>query len=111
MSENVAPQTAGTEGQYGLLKILGIWVAAAAPMAILGWVAHPALAAQSGPLGSAVIRVSLMTVGLIWQFILSMIVVYREEDTYAGRPCGGVFGSKSRAIPRGESLAGGCGSG
>jgi len=34
-------------------------------MAILGWVVHPALAAQSDPLGSAVIRVILMTVGLI----------------------------------------------
>jgi membrane protease YdiL (CAAX protease family) len=79
MNENVSPQTVGTERQYSLVKILGIWVAAALPMALLGWVAHPALAAQSGPLGSAVIRVILMTVGLIWQFVLSMIVVYREE--------------------------------
>ena len=79
MNENGSPQTIGTERQYGLAKILGLWVAAALPMALLGWVAHPALAAQSGPLGSAVIRVILMTVGLIWQFVLSMIVVYREE--------------------------------
>ena len=79
MNENVSPQTVGTERQYSLVKILGIWVAAAVPMALLGWVAHPALATRSGPLGSAVIRVSLMTAGLIWQFVLSMIVVYREE--------------------------------
>jgi hypothetical protein len=36
-------------------------------------------AIQSGPLGSAVIRVVLMTVGLTWQFVLSMIIVYQEE--------------------------------
>ena len=38
MNENVSPQTVGTERQYSLVKILGIWVAAAVPMAILGWV-------------------------------------------------------------------------
>jgi len=79
MAENVSQNAVGTEGQYSLVKILGIWVAAAAPMAILGWVAHPALAAKSDPLGSGVIRVILLTVGLIWQFVLSMIIVYREE--------------------------------
>lgn len=47
MNENVSPQTVGTEGQYSLAQILGIWVAAALPMALLGWVAHPALAAKS----------------------------------------------------------------
>jgi membrane protease YdiL (CAAX protease family) len=65
--------------QYSLAKILGIWAAAALPMGILGWIVAPALAAKSDPLGSGVIRVILMTVGLIWQFVLSMIVVYREE--------------------------------
>jgi membrane protease YdiL (CAAX protease family) len=48
-------------------------------MAFLGWVAHPALAAKSDPLESAVIRMIMLTVGLIWQFVLSMIFVYREE--------------------------------
>jgi membrane protease YdiL (CAAX protease family) len=79
MTTNAPGKTAGSDGQYSLAKILGIWVAAALPMALLGWVAHPALAANSGPLASGVIRVVLMTVGLIWQFVLSMIVVYREE--------------------------------
>jgi membrane protease YdiL (CAAX protease family) len=76
MSNSPSPQS---NDQYSLAKILGLWVAAALPMAILGWVAHPALAAKSDPLGSGVIRVILMTVGLIWQFVLSMIIVYREE--------------------------------
>ena len=79
MATNVSQKAAGTGEQYSLAKILGLWGAAAAPMAILGWIVHPALAAKSDPLGSGVIRVILMTVGLAWQFILSMIIVYREE--------------------------------
>ena len=76
MSGSPSPQS---NDQYSLARILGLWVAAAAPMALLGWVVHPALAANSDPLGLGVIRVILMTVGLIWQFVLSMIIVYREE--------------------------------
>jgi membrane protease YdiL (CAAX protease family) len=79
MAANASQNAVGTEEQYSLAKILGLWVAAALPMAILGWVVHPALAANADPLGSGVIRVILMTVGLIWQFVLSMIIVYREE--------------------------------
>ena len=71
--------SAQTNDPYSLAQILGVWLAAAAPMAILGWVVHPALAANADPLESGVIRVILMTVGLIWQFVLSMIIVYREE--------------------------------
>ena len=97
--------------QYSLAKILGIWLAAAAPMAILGWIAHPALAAKSGPLESGVIRLILMTVGLIWQFILSMIIVYREEGNLRGPPSDGAFGSTSHAIPRQVNPEAGCGCG
>ena len=79
MTTSASQKTVETKDQYSLIKILSIWAAAALPMAILGWVAHPALAAKSDPLGSGVIRVILMTVGLIWQFVLSMIIVYREE--------------------------------
>jgi hypothetical protein len=80
MKENVSPQTAGAEGQYGLVKILGIWAAAAVPMGILGWVVAPALAPDSteDPIGAAITRVGVLTVGLVWQFILSMIIVRRE---------------------------------
>jgi membrane protease YdiL (CAAX protease family) len=80
MNENVSPQTVGTEGQYSLVKILGIWAAAAIPMGILGWVVAPALAPDrtEDPIGAAITRVGVLTVGLIWQFILSMIIVRRE---------------------------------
>ena len=76
-----AENTTQAESQYSLPKILGIWVAAALPMAILGWVVHPALAPdfKADPLGAGVTRMVLMTVGLVWQFALAMIIVYKEE--------------------------------
>jgi membrane protease YdiL (CAAX protease family) len=67
--------------QYSLAKILGIWALAAAPMGILGWIAFPLLAPdfESDPFGSGVTRVVLLTLGLMWLFVLSMIIVRREE--------------------------------
>jgi membrane protease YdiL (CAAX protease family) len=72
---------AGRSEQYSLARILGIWALAAAPMGILGWIAFPLLAPdfESDPLGSGVTRVVLLTLGLIWLFVLSMIIVRREE--------------------------------
>jgi membrane protease YdiL (CAAX protease family) len=66
---------------YSLPQILGIWAAAALPMGVLGWIVGPALApdVQSDPVGAVLIRTGVLTVGLIWLFVLSMIVVYREE--------------------------------
>ncbi len=70
-----------SESQYSLVQILGIWVAAALPMAILGWVVAPALAPdfKSDPIGAGAIRVGALGVGLIWQFVLAMLIIYREE--------------------------------
>lgn len=67
--------------QYSLTKIIGIWALAAVPMAILSWIVFPLLAPdfKSDPLGSGVTRVVLLTLGLIWLFALSMIIVRREE--------------------------------
>lgn len=70
-----------TEEQYSLRKILAIWALAAVPMGLLGWVAFPLIAPDEGddPLRRGVIRISLFTIGLIWQFVLAMIIVDREE--------------------------------
>ena len=75
-----APGTTGATAQYGLLHILGIWAAAALPMGILGWVVAPALAPDISvdPIGAAVIRLGALTLGLIWLWVLSLIMVYRE---------------------------------
>jgi uncharacterized protein len=67
--------------QYTLAQILGIWALAAAPMGILGWIVSPLVAPdfETDPLAFGVTRVALLTLGLIWLFVLSMIIVRREE--------------------------------
>ena len=66
--------------QYSLGRILAVWAAAALPMAILGWVIAPALTSGSATSRQAfTTRVIALTVGLIWQFVLAMIIVQREE--------------------------------
>jgi len=68
-------------GQYSLAKILGIWALAAVPMGVLSWIVFPALSPDFGsdPLGAGVTRLVLLAVGLVWLFVLSMIIVRREE--------------------------------
>ena len=67
--------------QYSLARILGIWALAVIPMGILSWIVFPALSPDSStdPLGAGVTRIALLTVGLIWLFVLSMVIVRREE--------------------------------
>ena len=67
--------------QYSLAKILGIWALAAAPMGILNWIVFPLLAPsfESDPFRFAITLVVLITLGLVWLFVLSMIIVRREE--------------------------------
>ena len=72
---------AETGEQYSLGKILGIWALAAVPMGILSWIVSPALApdAESDPLGAGVTRIAVLTIGLIWLFVLSLLIVRQEE--------------------------------
>ncbi len=69
------------EPRYALLRVFGIWAAAALPMGILGWIVAPALAPdiESNPVGAVVTRFGALTLGLIWLFILSLLLVYRDE--------------------------------
>lgn len=65
--------------QYTLLQILGIWLAAGAPMWLLGWVAYPVMSAGLPAVDAGLLRIKLLTGGLIWQFVLAMGILYREE--------------------------------
>lgn len=67
--------------QYTLGQILGIWALAAVPMGILSWIIFPAISPDpaSDLLGAGVTRITLLTAGLIWLFVLSLIIVRREE--------------------------------
>jgi uncharacterized protein len=79
MNKGQALSTSVEEDQYTLWQILGIWLAGGAPMWLLGWVAYPVLSAALPPVDAGLLRLKLLTVGLIWQFVLSMIMLYREE--------------------------------
>jgi uncharacterized protein len=70
-----------TGEQYSLGRILGIWALAAVPMGILSWIIFPAVSPDfnSDPLGAGVTRFVLLLIGLIWLFVLSMIIVRQEE--------------------------------
>jgi membrane protease YdiL (CAAX protease family) len=75
---------ANEQAQYSLLKILAIWAAAVIPMAVLGWVVAP-LIGDRIDLGvgdanrEAFTRAILLTIGLVWQFVLVMAIIFREE--------------------------------
>jgi uncharacterized protein len=75
---------AESEGQYSLFKILAIWAAAVIPMIVLGWVVAPLIGDRvdlgvGGANREAFTRAGLLTAGLIWQFILCMAIIFREE--------------------------------
>jgi hypothetical protein len=67
------------KGQYALWQILAIWLAAGAPMWLLGWAAYPAMSAGLPSVAAGLLRMKLLTAGLIWHFVLAMIILYREE--------------------------------
>jgi membrane protease YdiL (CAAX protease family) len=65
--------------QYSLAQILGVWAAAALPMGVLAWAVAPLLRDQLGgdePLAQALLI--CLTAGLIWQFVLVLILIRRE---------------------------------
>jgi membrane protease YdiL (CAAX protease family) len=65
--------------QYSLAKILGVWAAAAVPMGVLSWVVAPWLSDRLGgrePLLQALLI--CLTAGLVWQFVLVLILMWRE---------------------------------
>jgi uncharacterized protein len=69
--------------QYSLVQILAVWAAAAIPMAVLAWVIAPLLGALLGGGDTAFIKALLLciTAGLIWQFVLTLILTRREQGT------------------------------
>ncbi len=67
------------KNQYNLWQIITIWLAGSALMWIMGWVIYPALSRNLSVVEAGLLRMKLLTVGLIWQFVLSMIILYLEE--------------------------------
>jgi uncharacterized protein len=68
--------------QYRRRAILAVWAAAALPMAALAWLVAPAVADRLSGEGNLPMVKALtvcLTVGLIWQFVLVMVLVGREQ--------------------------------
>ena len=67
--------------QYSLLKILSIWAVVAVPMPIMAFWIAPAVADESN-MNPLVIIWLFMIGGMIWQFILSVWLLYHELDAF-----------------------------
>jgi len=68
--------------QLSLARIIAVWLAAAVPMGLLAWVVAPAIADHlNGP--NALVRalIPALTAGLVWQFVLVLGLVHREQGT------------------------------
>ena len=62
--------------------VLAVWAAAAVPMGLLAWVVAPLVADQlSGPGALARALMVALTAGLVWQFVLVVLLVRREQGT------------------------------
>jgi membrane protease YdiL (CAAX protease family) len=93
MSHSYAPRVAvnrshdgATPAQYDLGRILGVWAAAALPMAALSWLVAPALAAWlDGPAAWPRALVACLTAGLVWQGVLVLVLVRRETGSLRWR--------------------------
>jgi uncharacterized protein len=82
----VAPKTQRTSSvripQWSVGSILGVWALAAVPMAMLAWVISPLIApAFPGPTHLSQALILTLTLGLIWQFVLVVAIIYREQKT------------------------------
>jgi uncharacterized protein len=68
--------------QFSRGGVAAVWAAAAVPMALLAWVVAPVVAgAGASPRRFAITLVAALTAGLIWQFVLVMLIVGREQHS------------------------------
>jgi membrane protease YdiL (CAAX protease family) len=69
--------------QYSLRKIVAVWAAAALPMGVLAWVVAPLLEDRfSGPEPLVQSLLVCLTAGLIWQFVLVLILLRQEIGSF-----------------------------
>lgn len=80
MTATVSQKTVGTEEQYSLVKILGIWAIVSLPMPVLVFVVAPALSPRVN-LHPAIVVWLLLITGMVWQFVVSLWIVSRELGT------------------------------
>lgn len=65
--------------QYTLAQVFAIWAAVAVPMGVLAWIVAPWLRDQLGGTDPPITALlTLLNAGLIWQLVLTLILVRRE---------------------------------
>lgn len=68
--------------QLSRRQIAKVWAAAALPMGALAWIVAPQVADSiDGPGAMARALIGTLLLGLVWQFVLAMILVRREQGT------------------------------
>ena len=93
--------------QYTMSGILGVWLAAAVPMAVLSWLIAPALAGWvGGPVGLPKALFGCMTVGLAWQCLLLLVLVRRETGTLHWRALADALWLRQPCSPRSGHVGG-----
>ncbi len=80
MVNSAIPVVRQETAQYSLQRILLIWLAAAAPMGLLAWVVWPALRGRV-PMHPGMLFWLLMILGMVWQCVLSLLVLRKELGT------------------------------
>ena len=93
-------RTATSVKQYSLLQILGIIIIGGAPVWILGWLVYPVVADGLSAVDAGMMRLRLMTYGLIWQFIVSMVILYLEAGNLRFRTISERFWLRHPVSPR-----------
>ena len=71
--------------QYSLGQIVAVWAAAALPMGILAWIVTPAIKDGFSGEGTAPMikaLILMLTVGLFWQCVLVVGLVWLEQRTF-----------------------------
>jgi uncharacterized protein len=70
--------------QYSLRQILGIWAAATAPMALLGWVVTPWMSHWIGGRDPFIDALMIcFNLGLVWMLVMVLALVRREQGSWA----------------------------
>jgi membrane protease YdiL (CAAX protease family) len=75
-----APPGEDQSEQYSLAKILGIWAVVALPMGLLAWVIAPTVIPRL-PLHSGIAYWLLIIAGMMWQFVVALVILRRELGT------------------------------
>jgi len=78
-TNNVQGLSTTAKNQYTLRQILGIWLAGGAPIWIFAWLVYPVLSQGLSAMDRGLLWMRLDLIALVWQFVLSMLVLYREE--------------------------------